>query len=415
MNNTVEQNIGKIVTALVLISYFEIFKFSALPYALPQMFQVAAIGLMVVLIIIKIIYSTGRPLPMHFTWPVILMMIATIPSYFIADIYHSQPFIFSLYANKLIWFYLLYFFVHLYRVPPRFILRLIVFAGLFAVVLYYIQLFMFPKMIMNVNYLQGRATIRLFVAGMIATQAAYFYFLNKLFTKNSIINLVFALLCLSIFILQGTRQLILAFVFLSLVFYFVSGKVKSRALVALVFVAGSVTLFFLFRAIFTELTKVSASQAQSFGEGIRIKAARYFLTDFMPSGIAYIFGNGEAGLNSRYMQQIFMISFRYGYYITDIGLIGDYVKYGIPFMIAGIYLIAKSLTFKVDNNILFLRFYILTQCFTIVTGRGFLSGVDIIMLLILYIFDVDRAQRIQEKRQILLQKPETEIAINENR
>jgi hypothetical protein len=38
----------------------------------------------------------------------------------------------------------------------------------------------------------------------------------------------------------------------------------------------------------------------------------------------------------------------------------------------------------------YLKYYIAMQSFTLLTGKGILGGVDIILLLILYIFDTER-------------------------
>jgi energy-coupling factor transporter transmembrane protein EcfT len=266
-------------------------------------------------------------------------------------------------------------------------------------------------MIMNINVIEGRATIRLFVGGMICAQAAYFYFLNQFFAKNNTRYLVLSLLTLSIFILQGTRQLIFALIFLTLIYLLFSRRIKSRFLIALIFSLAVVSFFLIFREIFVELTKVSSSQMQNLSGGIRIKAARFYLTNFMPNAWAYIFGNSNSGLGSAYDQQIFLYAFKYGFYTSDIGILGDYVKYGIVFTIAGLVMLIKAICFKISDKYSFLKYYIFSQCFTLITGYGIFGGVDIVMVLSLYIFDVDRAailftkNREKNNQDISLKKP----------
>jgi hypothetical protein len=55
-------------------------------------------------------------------------------------------------------------------------------------------------------------------------------------------------------------------------------------------------------------------------------------------------------------------------------------------------MLIKALRFRINNSLIYLKFYILSQCFTIITGKGIFGGVDIIMLLILYVFDVYRSE-----------------------
>lgn len=396
MLKNLDRYIGNSVTFFAVAAYFELFKFIMIPYSIRVMSQVVVCGLMLLLIILRLIYQPEKLVKMNFAIPIFILIISALPSYFVAQSSHNQSFLISAYANRIIWFYLLYFFVHVYQISVKFIIRMILFIGLLAVVLYYVQFTLYPKILLDINILEGRGTIRLFVAGMLCTQAAYFYYLNRFFKKNSIIDLVLALVSLSIFVLQGTRQLLFAIALLTLVNLFFSRRVKGRVLKIGVLALASVAVFFIFREIFIELTRISTSQVSDLSSGIRIKAARFFLTTFQPSEWSYIFGNGGSGQGSIYSQKMTLYSFKYGFYTTDIGVIGDYVKYGIIFVAAGLYMLTKSLLIKVNSEFRYLKYYIVMQGFTLLTGFGILGGVDVVLLLILYVFDVDRANRLKE-------------------
>jgi len=282
------------------------------------------------------------------------------------------------------------------------LIRIILIIGLFAVALYYIQFTLYPKIILDVNMLEGRGTIRLFVYGMLCTQVAYFYYLNRYFEKNNILDLVFALGSLSIFVLQGTRQLLFAAAFLTLINLFFSRRVKGRIFKIAILGLGSFAVFLIFREIFVELTRVSTSQVSNLSGGIRLKAAKFFLTSFQPGTWSYIFGNGDSGPGSMYSQRIGLYAYKYGFYLTDIGVLGDYIKYGIIFVIAGLYMLAKSVLIKVSPEYRYLKYYIVMQGFTLATGFGILGGVDVVLLLILYIFDRDRADKLEEESKLEL-------------
>lgn len=397
MNKRLDQYIGNFVVLLAVVSYFQLFRLMAIPYSIRILSQIVVIALMILLIIIRIIYHPEIKTKMNFAVPVLLLFFGAIPSCFIAKSYQNQDFIISAFASRIIGFYLIYFFAHLYKVSVRFILYLIVITGLIAVGLYYIQLTVYPKEILDISMIKGRGTIRLFVGGMICTQAAYFYFLNQFFAKNKLHYLFFSLLCMSIFILQGTRQLIFGMAFLTLINLLFAKRIQSRFLIALILSMAVLSVFLVFREIFGEIYKVSAKQAQYLGTGIRIKAAHFFLTSFMPTKWAYLFGNGDSGLGSAYDQRIILYALKYGYYLSDIGILGDYIKYGVVFILAGFYMLIKVLLFKVSPGIQYLKYYILTQCFTLVAGYGIFGGADIVILLILYVFDVNRAEILKEK------------------
>ncbi len=396
MLKNLDRYIGNTVTFFAVAAYFELFKFIMIPSSIRTLSQVAACGIMILLIVLRLIYQPEKMIKMNFAGPVLILILAAIPSYFIAQSFHNQSLLISAFANRIIWFYLLYFFVHVYQISVKYVIRMIIFVGLLAVLLYYFQYALFPTMVLDIGYLEGRGTLRLFVAGMLCTQVAYFYFLNRFFEKSRLIDLILALVSLSIFVLQGTRQLLFAIALLTLVNLFFSKRVKGRMFKIGVLALASVAVFMIFREIFLELTRISTSQVSNLSGGIRLKAARFFLTSFQPSEWAYIFGNSTAGSGSIYNQRMGLYTYKYGFYLSDIGVLGDYIKYGILFVIAGLYMLAKSILFSVSPGYRYLKYYIIMQSFTLATGYGILGGVDVVLLLILYVFDVDRANQIKE-------------------
>ncbi len=394
MLKNLDRYIGNSVTFFAVAAYFELFKFIVIPYSIRMMSQVIACGLMLMLIILRLIYQPERLAKMNFAGPVLILILGAIPSYFIAQSFHNQSFLVSAMANHIIWFYLLYFFVHVYNISVKYVIRMIVFVGLLAVLLYYIQYALYPTMVLDIGYLEGRGTIRLFVAGMLCTQMAYFYFLNRFFENNRFLDLLLSLGSLSIFILQGTRQMLFALILLTLVNLFFSKRVKGRMLKTGIFILASVAMVLIFWNIFIELTRVTTSQASDLGGGIRLKALKFFLTSFQPDEWSYIFGNSFAGSGSIYNQKMTLYAYKYGFYLNDIGLMGDYIRYGVLFVLAGIYMLIKSVLFKVSPEYRYLKYYIVMQFFTLATAEGIFGGVDIILILILYVFDVDRANRL---------------------
>ncbi len=400
MNRPLDKHLSNIVVLLAIIGYFDLFAFSAIPSSIRQIFKIGVAALLFILIVVHIIYKPGNKVKMNFALPILLMIIASLPSYITASAFHNQSFMVSAFANRLIWFYLLYFYLHFYQVSIRYILKLIVIIGSLVMCLFFLQYIMYPNTFLDIYLRETRGTIRLFVPGMLLSQAAYFYFLNRFFSKHSIISLAFALLIISMYVLQGTRAFLFSLAFLTLMNLLFSTRVKSRFAIILIVSLSFVSIFFIFREIFIELTHVSTNQANKMGEGVRLKAASFFLTRFMPNGLAYVFGNGVPGPGSAYGVNMAYYSMRFGYYLSDIGIIGDYVKYGVFFVIGGLLMILKALFFPVSPVYSYLKYYILFQCFTMITGKGLFSGVDVVLLLILYVFDVDRDESIKVKNEV---------------
>lgn len=399
MLKNVDKLIGKAITLLAVVAYFQFFKFIAIPYSFRIMSQIIVGGLLLALIIIRTIYQSPEDTKLNFKGPIIVMIISTIPSYLVALSHHNQPLLSSILANQIIWFYLLYFFVHIFQVSVKFLIRTLVITGLLVVALFYLQYFLYPKVFLDIVFLKARGTLRIVVPGMLCTQLAYFFFLDRFFKTSRFLDLVFSLLSLSIFVLQGSRQLIFSMIFLTLVMLFFHKKVHGRILKAGILTLASITVFLVFRDIFFELASISTSQVESLGEGVRIKAAKFFLTTFQSDGWTYFFGNSRANSGGFYAQRLNLYSYKYGFFITDIGIFGDYVRYGIIFVVAGLFMLVKSIRFKVGLEYRYLKYYIVMQCFTLATGKGILGGVDILILLILYIFDMDFAQRSQKNEK----------------
>lgn len=397
--NRSEKFIIHFVLIATIVAYFQIFKLIFIPNPVQVLSQVFVCALLIILILFRIIYFNEEHAKMNFKFPILLLTLGAIPSFFIAYIYHKQNFIITTYANRALLFYLLYFFLHLYKVPVKMIVRIIILTGLFAVALYYIQLVLYPKFIMNLSStMESRGTIRLFIPGLLCTMAAYFYFLNRYFETNNIRLLILSLLTLSVFILQGTRQLIFSTAFLTLLNLILSNRVKSKPLMVVIISMASFAAFMVFREIFMAIAQVSTNQVANFENDIRVRAAKFFLTSFMPNNLAYLFGNSNSEAGSPYNLKIAYYAIKYGFYLNDIGIIGDYVRYGVIFTIGSIYLLIKSLTIKVTNDYKFLKYYILAQCFTLIAGKGVLGGADIVLVCTLYIFDIENAKLITKQK-----------------
>lgn len=395
----IEKYIVYSVLIATIVAYFQIFRFIFIPYPVMVLSQVAMCGILIVFILLKTIYFPEGHLKMNFKWPVIVIAISIIPSFFIAYYYHNQNFIVSVYANRALLFFLLYFFLHVYKVPVKIVLQVIVIVGVFAVFLYYVQLAIYPKLIMKlVSTMETRGTIRMFIPGMLCTVAAYFYFLNRFFESNNFKFLLLSLVMFSAFILQGTRILIFSTFFLTLVNLILSNRVRSKVLISFLISLAAFAVFMAFREIFMAIGQVSSKQASNFENDVRLRAAKFFLTSFMPNKLAYIFGNSDADAGSPYDLKLFYYSFKYGFFLNDIGVIGDYVRYGIFFTVASFYLILKALFIKTANGYNFLKYYIVSQCFTFLTGKGFIGGADIVFVCTLYIFDIQNAKLLKTQK-----------------
>jgi hypothetical protein len=151
-----------------------------------------------------------------------------------------------------------------------------------------------------------------------------------------------------------------------------------------------VPVYFLFQDIINSMFDVTVSQSQSAGSNVRVKAARFFLADFNKNNWAYLIGNGAPG-KSGYGLRMSGIAERFGYYRSDLGLIGEYTQYGVLFVIGVFVIFYRSLSSRLPESLMFIKYNFLGILITLVTGGGAFGSNSINILtncMLLYMIDM---------------------------
>ncbi|MBE0654131.1 MAG: hypothetical protein IH594_10060, partial [Bacteroidales bacterium] len=367
-----------IILLIINIGYFQFFAFNAIPREIRIISGFGSILIIAVFLIVKYIYGNTDEIKKRFALPSILFIVAMLLSTIVSKAEHHQSFALSIWISRGIFFYLLYFFLHAYKFDRQTIEKVVLSIGLITIVFFYIQTIIYPTQIFDVRMTIDRGTLRLFLPSMGYTILAYFYFLNRYFKDNKLLDVIIVILALSIFILQATRQLIASLVLLTILNLFRSKEVKSRSLIIFLLTIGMGALVIVFYDLFVEIFAVSKSQAGDTKESIRSMAISFFLNDFQPSTSAYILGNGEGHQASPYGMKLRFLQLSKGFYLSDIGIVGDYVKYGILFVIAALIMLIKFLTIKVPREYEYLRYFVYLSLFTLFTSRGIFGAPNII-------------------------------------
>ncbi len=378
-----------IVLLFIIFGYFQLFSLDAIPRDLRVISGFVAISLIFLMLIVKVVYdSTERKIPKNFSLPIALFLLALFLSIPVTKAYHNQSFILSIWISRGLFFYFLYYMLHAYDYNRRTLEKFFIFIGLFTILAFYIQTFIYPTRIFDVRMSIDRGTLRLFLPSMSFSIIVYFYYLNQFFKSNKALPIIIALLALSIFILQATRQLIASLVLLTIINLFRSKEVKSRFLISFLILIGMGAVFLIFYDLFIELFTVSKVQTSGQRESVRIKAIEYFTGKFQPSFLTYIFGNGEGHEASQYGLKMVYLQLTKGLYLSDIGIIGDYVRYGVIFVIAAIIMLARLLTIKVPKHYEYLRYFVYLQLFSLFTSKGVFGVPSITLIIIAYLFDL---------------------------
>ncbi len=378
-----------LIVIYIFLSSATFFRFTYLPKNLVLLASFGAIILMVLGIVIDMIYYRGKRFPQKFGAEVGLIFLAILFSIFGAKWGHDQSFLLSIWVLTPMYSYFFYYFLHSIRMKPEDLEKLIVYMGFAFIGLFYIQYMLYPNMLFGVRAQEARGTIRIFIPGGAFAVYVYFLYLQKSFTTGNQLYLLFNLFYLTVPILQGTRSSIVTLLLGTTIFILFSKKVKSKFLVAMLMGVAGLLVFFLFQDIFMALIEVSEEQATQDEDDVRVRAARFFLTEFYPSTLNYFLGNGQSHMMSAYGMKVFYYKVTYGFYKNDLGIIGEFVKYGAVFVLAVILIFRKFFVLQIESKYGFLKFWVLLLVLSEIMGGMFQRPTVIIVITsVMYIFDV---------------------------
>lgn len=380
--------VKKLFLFIIILFSIELYNLTFLGDSV-SMLNMVGIVLLIPIIILHGVYDDSVRFKSGFTFFIILILISVPTSIYIAMTQHNQSIGLSILGERHIFYYLAYFAFHAIKARPKDIVRLFMVFGILFIALYLIQTLLYPFKLFNTRMFYDRGTLRIFLSGMSLMVVVYFYTLQKFLELNKFKYLFFNLLALSVMVLIGSRSLLFVVLLVTIINLILSKRIKSRVLIYILSIAGLVVIFFLFQSIFTQLLEASKETKDSGASNIRIKAIRFYFRNMFPNGLSYIFGNGVGSRSSDLAQRMTEYSTNYGYFLSDIGIIGNYINYGAFFVIGVIGLIIKVLVTKIQESFMFLKYFILSLFLTLPTGGGF-TGSELIVLacLCMYLIDV---------------------------
>ncbi len=84
--------------------------------------------------------------------------------------------------------------------------------------------------------------------------------------------------------------------------------------------------------LFGQYVELTADQLK-YGDDIRMLSANFFLTEYWPSRLARLIGNGAAYASSRYGREVVNINLYLHFYRSDVGIIGAYNQFGLLYVL----------------------------------------------------------------------------------
>lgn len=350
----------------------------------------------VILLFIYWTYSDQKIFRQQYTLLILLIFISLFTSTVMAQATREQSFSSTLIAQRAIYYYLFYFLLHQLKIKPSDLEKIFIALGIVHVILYLLQYFFYPKILFDVFMLSDRGTIRIYMKGSDYLVISYFMCIQAFFRTNKVKYLLLTLVFFSIFILLGGRQTMAIMAFVLILFLIYDKKVKSRIFLGILIMACIFLVFIIFQEIFQQLVVQSSKDTRLGANYIRFVSARHFLTDFFKSPLAYITGNGMFSNNTSYGIEIKRLMSQ-GYYLGDIGLLGNYAIYGLFFVIGVLGICIRAFRTKILQNHVYIKYMFIAIVLSLITGGGFVNA-DFICAIccLLYIIDVSAHSEIHQ-------------------
>lgn len=399
--------VKRIIVIFLFLLSIDLFRFVFVPLKIVYVLSFVFALVVTLGSILIFLYQRFDRIHQNFTYIIIIFLFAFNLAIVGAYTFHGQNPGLTFWVQRYSLFFFAYFFLHAIRFNVKDLERIIFVLGIVYVSFFLIQFVIYPKILFSIRIQVDRGTTRIFLQGGGYATLAYFMGLYYFTTTQKPIYGIVSLLFFITLILQGTRQNILLIGFATIVYILVSKRVKSKALIMLLLVLLAIPVFYFFQDIFMNLIAVSEKQSAQQGDDIRIKAVKFFLGDFFPSPFAYLIGNGDSHMASRYGMEVFRYKIVNGLYQSDIGILGDFSKYGVFFILGVLLIYIKVFNLKLTRFI-YIKYYFLISFLRLFLGSDFGSAEPIVLLsTMLYMIDVDvHDQKVlqQEKKKSLDEK-----------
>jgi hypothetical protein len=382
------RRINNLLVVLIILCSTSFFNLKALGPA-EKAIDIIGIVLILVFLVLHMVYAKQAAMKHQFSVFISLIFLSFFTSLVMANYDHDQGIPQTLYAQRALFYYLFYYLLHQLRMRPRDLEWIIISFGILHGVLFLVQYMAYPKILFDTFILVDRGTIRIYLAGSDYLAICFFMSIMAFLRTNRPRYLLFMLMSFSIFVILGGRQTMALMAFVLVLAVLFSKKVKSRFGITFLIAAGVVLIFILFQPIFNEMLHASKSNTSEGSNYIRIKASQYFLTEFYNSPFAYLFGNGAPGNGTAYGREIDQLIRSQHYYLSDIGIIGLFVMYGLFFVIGNLGIIFKTLRIHFQDKYLYIKYIFIGFMLSLLTGAGF-GNMDFIcsVCCLLYIVDV---------------------------
>lgn len=290
-------------------------------------------------------------------------------------IFRGQSYYISFFAYYQIWYLFFFFALSLSHYHIQNTEKLLKWIILTVVIIYYIQLIIFPKVVWGNAGAEWVANNDLYFRGLVvggesAVSLGYLFFLNKYLINKKRNNLLLTIICAVPFFIRGYRIMIMGAMVSTILLYIKSQKninvfklIVRLSLFAIIFVGIVLVLYQYVPIIQSSLDALqnrSGESNQTFNNDdyIRMISINYYYTSFFKSPIELFFGAGMIGTSGP-VAEVFSKLMQFNYNLTDWGLIGLSWYAGIPVVLCIIYYLVRGIFQKVPKSLSYINAWFL--------------------------------------------------------
>ncbi|MEO8238586.1 MAG: hypothetical protein ABI576_10795 [Flavobacterium sp.] len=359
----------------------------------------------VISVILLLVYLSKAKKIIRLNWAfpeVKWILIMTFFSFFPALIFHDQDIALGLLASRTTCIWLGYYLLKINNVKLRDLHNVMLCMGSFWCFIMIIQQITYPVIYFNflngsefeINRYEDRGNLlRIFVDGSLFGFYFLLFYWRKFIRTINFKTLFMVLVGLSGILLTGSRQIIFS-VFIVFAFSFLS-KLKGITRYNTKFIYVFVSLIFLVITFagdyLLSLVTLSLDQNVTSTSYIRILEINFFVFDYWPNFLAFFLGNGWEHALSDYGKELTNFKYMYGFYRSDIGLIGAFNKFGIIYILAILSLFYRII--KRGNKLIvpdFIQYFFLLLLLTSISGVNFFETPSCIFVLISILYIIDK-------------------------
>lgn len=389
----------KILILFLILASLGLYQFRGLGIVV-RLLDVITVGFIILAFLVYAFWGPNKVrIKAHFRIPIILLLVGVMISAIAAEVFHGQNLSLTFYQQRHMYAFLFYFLL-LYMAPkPDWLIDVLFYFGVFTGFFFLAQYLLYPTLITDAKVFLGRGTVRMNLPGTYFMHIAFFLSADRFFTTYKKKYGFGMIVLLLVAFLSAFRSTLAAYALITTAFILLNTKVRNKVLLfglyAVLVAAGG----FAFNSILMEMKESAERETAQGTSYIRVRAAGYFLAKNEENKMTYLTGNGEPTERSPYGRKLAILSLVSGFYLSDIGIVGFYFKYGLLAALVVIFIMLKVLFTKINRKVFFIKMFFLFQLLLIILAKTSFEFLDSIMAvcIMLYLYDYDRAFLITEQ------------------